>query len=116
MTPWEDFASGRAIVERYGKKAKDIHDEKTWKEISRELAKGFIELIAMTQPEVIVVGGGVGHYFDRFKDILKAEIEKYEIPLVKLPVLLAAQRPDEAVIYGCYDIAKQVYPHANNYI
>lgn len=112
MTPWEDFASGKALVERYGKLAKDIHDDATWKSISRNLAQGFIELIAITQPEVIVLGGSVGHYFERYKEFLTKDIEKYKIPLVNLPVLLKAQRPEEAVIYGCYDIAKQVYPHA----
>lgn len=112
LMPWEDFASGRAIVERYGKKAKDIEDEATWKAISRDLAKGFIELIAVTQPDVIVVGGGVGHYFEKFRGLLKKDIEKYKIPMVKLPDLKKAQRPDEAVVYGCYDIARQKYPHA----
>jgi predicted NBD/HSP70 family sugar kinase len=112
MMSWEDFASGRAIVARYGKKASEITDETTWKAICRDLAKGFIHLIAIIQPEVIVVGGGVGTYFDRYGQFLQAEIEKYQIPLLKLPVLVEAQRPEEAVIYGCYDLAKQTFPHA----
>ncbi|PIZ62165.1 hypothetical protein COY17_02895, partial [Candidatus Saccharibacteria bacterium CG_4_10_14_0_2_um_filter_52_9] len=41
LTPWEDFAGGKAIVERYGKKAAEISDEATWQAISRDLAKGF---------------------------------------------------------------------------
>jgi predicted NBD/HSP70 family sugar kinase len=111
LMAWEDFASGRAISERYGKKAADITDEATWKEISRNLAKGFVHLIAILQPEVIVIGGGVGTHFDRFGKLLSAELEKYKLPLNELPKLLAAQRPEEAVIYGCYDYAKQVYNH-----
>jgi predicted NBD/HSP70 family sugar kinase len=109
MMPWEDFASGRAIVERYGKKAMDITDEDTWKRISADLAKGFIELIAITEPEVIVIGGGVGNYFERFGKFLSQDIKEYSIPLIAMPKLVKAQRPDEAVIYGCYDLAKQVY-------
>jgi predicted NBD/HSP70 family sugar kinase len=112
IMPWEDFASGRAIVERYGKRASEITDEATWKAICRDLAKGFIHLIALMQPEVIVIGGGVGTYFNRYGKILQAEIENYNIPLIQLPVLVEAQRPEEAVVYGCYDLAKQTFPHA----
>ena len=109
QTPWEDFASGRAIVAHYGKRAEDIHDAETWTRICRDLAKGFIELIAIIQPEVIVIGGSVGTYFDRYGKILAAEIKKYHVPLVPMPALRQAQRPEEAVVYGCYDLAKQVY-------
>lgn len=109
MMPWEDFASGRAIVERYGKKAKDIEDKDTWQKISADLAKGFVELIAVTEPEAIVIGGSVGNYFDRFSRFLQEDIEAYSIPLIDMPVLMQAQRPDEAVVYGCYDLARQTY-------
>lgn len=112
-TPWEDFISGHAIVERFGKRAEDIHDETTWKVIAHDLAKGLIELIALTEPEIIVVGGSVGTYFDRYGKLLEAEIKKYHVPLVQLPKLMGAQRPEEAVVYGCYDLAKQEYPHAS---
>lgn len=112
LMPWEHFASGHAIVERYGKKAMDITDENTWKAISRDLAKGLIELIALAEPEVIVIGGSVGSYFDRFSNQLAAALQSYHLPLITLPELRAAQRPEEAVVYGCYDYAKQVYPHA----
>lgn len=111
-TPWEDFASGRAIVERYGRRAADIHDSETWQHISRDLAQGLIELIAITEPGVIIVGGSVGSYFERFKKPLAAELKKYDIPLIKLPALVQAQRPEEAVVYGCYDLAKQAFAHA----
>ena len=115
MTPWEDFAGGRAIVARYGKKAEEITDEATWKAICVDLAKGFIHLIALIQPEVIVIGGSVGTYFDRYGDLLKTEIEKYQIPLIKLPDFIEAKRPDEAVVYGCYDLAKQTFSHAKTH-
>lgn len=111
--PWETFASGQAIVSRFGKKAADIHDEKTWQIIARDLASGLIELIAVTEPEVIVFGGSVGHYFERFHRPLTEALTKYHLPLVRLPKLIAAQRPEEAVVFGCYDLAKQTYAHAN---
>jgi glucokinase len=109
--PWEDFASGRAMVERYGKMGKDIKDEKTWRNISRDLAKGLVELIAITEPEVIIFGGSVGRYFDRYGALLAEELKRYHLPLVPVPVLRQAQRPEEAVIYGCYDLAQQRFGH-----
>jgi len=111
-TPWESFASGHAIVERYHKKAVDITDTETWEKITRDIAKGLIELIAVTEPEVIVIGGGVGTYFERFGTLLTKELKKYHLPLLTLPELRQAQRPEAAVIYGCYDLAKQAFAHA----
>lgn len=112
LMPWEEFVSGRAIVERFGKRAADINDDKTWRIISHDLAQGLIHLIAITDPDVIVLGGGVGTHFEKFKSLLKAELEKYQLPMVSTPALVKAQRPEQAVIYGCYDLAKQDYGHA----
>ncbi len=112
LTPWEDFAGGHAIVERYGKMARDITDQATWQKISRDLAEGLIELIAIIEPEVIVFGGSVGTYFDRYAKPLAKALDAYAVPLIKMPELRQAQRPEQAVIYGCYDLAKQRYGHA----
>jgi predicted NBD/HSP70 family sugar kinase len=113
MTPWETFASGHAIVERYGKKAMDITDDETWKRIVRDLSLGFIELIAILQPEVIVIGGSVGTYFERYGAFLNAELKKYDLPLVPIPPVVGAKHPEEAVVYGCYDLAEQYHPHGS---
>jgi glucokinase len=104
--PWESFASGRAIVRRYGKRAEDIHDAKTWRLISKDLAIGLIDLIAMVEPEVVVFGGGVGHYLPRYEKLLRTELKRFENPMLKIPPLRKAARPEEAVVYGCYDLAK----------
>jgi predicted NBD/HSP70 family sugar kinase len=108
-TAWEDFASGRAIMQRFGKRAADITDEKIWQRFARDLAVGFTELIAISQPDIIIIGGSVGKYFDRFKAFLLEELHKYDNPLVPIPEFQQAQRPAEAVIYGCYDLAVKHY-------
>ncbi|HSX44509.1 MAG TPA: ROK family protein [Candidatus Saccharimonadales bacterium] len=106
MKQWEDIVSGRAIVERFGKKATDINDKVTWKEIARDLSLGIIDLISVIQPEVIVMGGGVNTNFKKYIDYLKADLKKYETPLVPIPPIKQANRPEEAVIYGCYEMAR----------
>lgn len=109
MQPWETFASGKAIVARFGKRAEDIHDAETWQIMAHDWRPGFLQLIAITDPDVIVIGGSVGVYFDRYHDILLKELKKYETPLLPIPPLLAAQRPEDAVVYGCYDYAVQCF-------
>jgi glucokinase len=113
MMKWEDFASGKAIVKRFHKKAAEITDEATWKTISHDLAAGLIQLIAIAQPEVIVLGGSVGTYFHHYEKFLIAALKKYENPMVPIPPIREAARPEEAVIYGCYDLAKQTYGSNN---
>lgn len=106
---WEEFSSGKAIVRRYGKLAEEIHNEHTWQLICRDLAKGLIELIAIIQPEAIVMGGSVGNFFERYGKLLRQELKKYEMPLVRMPKLMKAKFPNQAVIYGCYLLAHQEF-------
>jgi predicted NBD/HSP70 family sugar kinase len=109
LTIWEDFASGRAIVERFGKKAKDIHDDATWRRITHDWAIGMIELIAVVQPSIIVLGGSVGTYFDRYETFLREELNAFHNPMVPIPPIRQAARPEKAVLFGCYDLAKAKY-------
>lgn len=106
IQPWEKFASGTAIVERYGKRAADITDPATWQKIVEALSLGFLDLLGVVNPDVIIIGGGVGSHFDQFGDLLEAELEKYQTELLRIPTLRPAQKPEEAVIYGCYQLAK----------
>ncbi len=111
LVKWEDFASGRAIYNQFGKKAADISDEQAWKTIARNLSLGIFENIAIVQPDLIVIGGGVGTYFKQYRTHLLAELKKYETPIVPIPKIIGAERAEEAVIYGCYDLARQRFGH-----
>jgi predicted NBD/HSP70 family sugar kinase len=113
LESWESFASGKAIVARYGKKAADIKDKKTWQAVVRDLVPGFIELIALTQPDVVVIGGSVGTHFAKYGELLQAELKKFETPLLPIPSVLGAGRPEEAVLFGCYDLAKATFRHSH---
>jgi predicted NBD/HSP70 family sugar kinase len=104
---WESFASGKALKNRYGQLASQIDDPAIWREYVKTLVIGFEDLLATVQPDVVVVGGGVGAHFEKFKPYLEEELGKINNPLVPTPPFLKAQRPEEAVIYGCYDYIKQ---------
>ncbi|HET9850230.1 MAG TPA: ROK family protein [Candidatus Saccharimonadales bacterium] len=107
LQKWEDFASGRALVKRYGKKASEIDDPVIWEAYAKGIARGLNELLAILQPDVVVIGGGVGTHFDKFSSYLLAELAKMENDMVKTPPIIKAQRPEEAVIYGCYELIRQ---------
>ncbi len=117
LVMWESFASGKAIYEHFGKKAMDIDpaDSKTWSYIARNLSVGMFELITVIQPDLVVIGGSIGTYFHNFAKPLKTELKRYETPFVKIPRIVQAERPETAVVYGCYDLAKQVFPHASHH-
>lgn len=99
---WEEFASGHAIADHFGKKAVDIHEPAEWREIVDRLALGFQTLIPMLQPQVIIIGGSVGTYFERFGHLL-TEVLRHRLPdYIDMPRIVQAQHPQEAVVYGCY--------------
>jgi glucokinase len=109
LLEWEDFASGRAIYAHLGKKAADITDEDDWKHIAHNLALGVFNHIALLQPDLIVIGGSIGTYFDHYNQYLLEELKIFEMPVVPIPPIVQAQRPEEVVLFGCYDAARQQF-------
>lgn len=107
MLPWESFASGKAIREKYGKTAADITDTEAWKDIAHNLAVGLVDVIALTTPDLVVIGGGVGSHFEHFGEYLKTEMAAFQTALLTIPPIVQAVHPEEAVVYGCYEYIKQ---------
>jgi len=104
---WEEFASGKAIFNKYNMRAADITDPGVWYEVARNIAIGLIDVIAATTPDIIVIGGGVGSHFDKYKEKLESELALYGDAMLKVPPVIGAKNAEEAVIYGCYTLAKQ---------
>ena len=113
MQYWEDIAAGSAILKHYGKIAADINDKKTWQEICYKLGLGINTLIATLQPEVIIIGGGVGTHFKKYGKLLKAELKKYSTPLTPVPPIIQAKNSEQAVIFGCYILAIKSYEQSS---
>ena len=106
MREWEQFASGKAIFNTYGKYTRDIYKPKTWLSISDKISRGLLVMIPIIQPNVIVIGGSVGSQFDHF-GVFLTNIIKDRLPSnIPCPKIVGAQHPQEAVIYGCYEYAK----------
>lgn len=100
---WEDFASGKALYKHYGKLASELTDPTSWHHYAHLIAIGFEELLPVVQPNLIIIGGGAGAHLEKFLDYLMDELNKIKDPLVPVPKIIKARRPEEAVIYGCYD-------------
>lgn len=110
ITQWEEFAGGRAIVKRFGKRASEITDPEVWNTIGDNLAYGLGIGCSVLQPDAIVFGGGAGQFAGKFKTIIIDYLKSHLHPNVRQPqAILTAQRPNEAVIYGCYELAKRMH-------
>lgn len=107
---WEQFASGGAIKEAYGTFAKDITASSTWDEIADRISRGFLAAIPLLQPEVIIIGGSIGTYFDRYADRLREILQRHLPAHISCPDVRRASHPEEAVIYGCYYYALDTLP------
>lgn len=99
---WETFASGSAIYRTYNTYARDITDEATWDEIADRISRGFLAIIPLAQPHVIIFGGSIGSFFERYSAKLEAILREQLPPHVPCPPLVQARYPNEAVIHGCY--------------
>lgn len=107
---WENLASGKAIFNQFHQKASEITDPKIWYQVAHNIALGVIDLIALLTPDIIVIGGGVGAHFEKFKDRLMEDLKIYQNALLTIPPVVKATKAEEAVAYGCYLNAKGHLP------
>lgn len=99
---WEHFASGKAIHETYGTYAHDITSEKIWRDIADRISRGFLAMIPLLQPDVVIIGGSLGTYFARYEEYLIKQLNDQLPEHIACPRFVAATHPEEAVIYGAY--------------
>jgi len=111
---WEEFASGRGIVDLFGKQASEITDPATWQQIGLNLAQGLGIVCSILQPEVIIFGGGAGVHAQACIPTIREFLAQHLHANVRQPqAIVLAQRSDDAVLYGCYDLARQIYTENN---
>lgn len=107
---WEEFAGGRGVVNLLHKQAVEITDPAEWRTIGENLAHGLGAVCSVLQPEVIILGGSIGKHADKYSGTIMEFLAQHLHPVVRQPeAILAARRPEEAVLFGCYDLARQKY-------
>lgn len=55
----EGLASGKSLETLYAKRPQDIDDENVWQTEAKYIALGIINIISITQPERIILGGSI---------------------------------------------------------
>lgn len=111
LREWESFASGRAIYEAYGQFGREITDASIWDQIADRISRGFLALIPMIQPDIVIMGGSMGEFFEQYGPKLEAMLDEKLPRHIVRPLFKEAQHPDEAVIYGCYYYAHDYFAH-----
>ena len=104
---WEEFASARAIFNVYGKYASEISKPRQWQNIADRISRGFLVITPIIQPELIIIGGSLGENFKKFDLFLEQIVHKNLPEGISCPKIVQAQKPREAVIYGCFEFAKE---------
>lgn len=99
---WEHFASGKAIKRTFGKYARDIKSKRIWNQVADRISRGLVAIITIARPEVIIVGGSIGTYFDEYEVKLEQYLHERLPSYFPKPVIIQAKHPEQAVIYGCY--------------
>ncbi len=102
---FEAIASGRAIKREFGKYAYEIHDARTWDKIAANMAVGISSLIAVTTPDVVVLGGGVSVHYRKFHKFLMKHLAS-DYPF-GIPPLRQAKYVETAPVLGALLLASQ---------
>jgi len=107
LTHWEDFASGRAFADAYGKQGDEVDDDTLWQRYVQErLGPGVAVACSYLQVDTIIFGGGLGHHSNHFSSFLSAYLDERLHAIVNRPTkILSAKHGKNAVIYGCYEYA-----------
>jgi glucokinase len=71
----EALASGLAIARRFGVPPDRLEDPAAWEDVGRWLGLGVVNAIALHDPDVVVLGGGVCQQWERFWPSLSATVD-----------------------------------------
>lgn len=104
---WEKFASGRAIVEAYDRKASEITSPGMWQAVADRISRGLLVLIPIIQPNLIIVGGSMGEYFNHYANYLSRLIDEKLPDNLDRPKIIPSVYKEDAVLIGCYRLANE---------
>ena len=103
---------GKAIQQRFGKIAQDIHDPHIWQIIAQEFALGIFNMITIVNPDCVVLGGGVSVHYRRFIRPLKKQLLSLG-PIYPLPDIVKARYAQTAPSLGVMFLAIEELKIAN---
>ncbi len=106
----ESLVSGPAFKKRFLESAHTNQDPEAWNKYAHDLAIGIYNAVAITTPDVVVIGGGMANHYELFNEPLEQYLGKLDNKdMFSLPkIVKKADEIELAVIYGCAIIASEV--------
>lgn len=100
----EKLVSGTAINLRYGKGADQL-TARQWQTVARQMALGINNFVVLVNPDVVLIGGGIGRFFKYFEKELLSTLSKYTTYQHTLPPIKQAELTEDGVLWGAAMIA-----------
>ncbi len=101
-----EFASGRGILDRYGKNPERIKAKKVWSEIENWMGVALTNTAVYWSPEIIVIGGAISGNKNISSSRLQTFLEKKLGPLPS-PKIIKGTLGQLSGLYGALALAKQ---------
>lgn len=105
------YLSGSMFEKVYGIKAPLAEDSEIWDEYGRHLATGIINICAMWDPSIIVIGGSISGRFDMFGPSMFKNLDNQDLFVV--PEILRSEMGDNNGLLGGFDLISQVLKEKN---
>lgn len=100
----DEYVSGQAFSERFGKPAYEINDKKIWQETAQILALGLHNTILHWSPEVVVLGGSMMKVPGIAVEDVVLGLEKIMTIFPTLPEVKKASLGDLGGLYGAMSL------------
>jgi len=99
------YLSGVAFKDIYRVDPEKAIAKEIWNEYGSHLATGIVNIIAMWNPEIIVLGGGISQKFDLFGPAMYEDLNLQN--LFTVPKIVVSKLGDENGVLGGFDLIKQ---------
>lgn len=106
----EDLVSGKALLKKYGKPAKEITDKAIWDECAKTFAPVLLNTILHFAPDLVVIGGSLVKGNSLSVEKVAEELAKIGGHLSSIPPIKEATLGDAAGLYGAQAYASQILP------
>lgn len=100
------YLSGSMFEKVYGTRAPLAEDPEIWEEYGKHLATGIINLCAMWDPGIVVIGGSISSKFDLFGPSMYKNLDNQDLFVV--PEIIRSETGDNNGILGGFDLISQI--------
>jgi len=87
-----------------GERPEDTNDKKIWKEYGKHLATGLTNIIAMWDPQIVVIGGSISNKWDLFSPSMFDSLN--DQALFEVPKVVRSTLGDDNGLLGGLDLIK----------